>query len=138
MPKCGGFIILDKEKKQTILVTTPNGNHSFPKGKFEKKKDKSFFDCAIRELNEETGLTIDMIDIVPDLVLDEIKEETGLCSVQYWIGFIKPEYKDFKFDFDQEEIDSVNWIGIENINNLDKLKNSRKIVFDELSKLLNL
>lgn len=38
MPNCFGFIILDFDKKNTVLVKTPDGYLSFPKGKFEKKK----------------------------------------------------------------------------------------------------
>lgn len=44
MPNCFGFIIFDKDKKHVVLVETPNGYLSFPKGKYEKKKDKTQLD----------------------------------------------------------------------------------------------
>lgn len=138
MPKCCGFIILNLEKKQTILVKTPNSNYSFPKGKFEKKKDSGYFECALRELEEETGLTKNMIEIIPQIILEEIKKETGLCSVQYWIAIIKPEYINFNFKFDKDEIDSVEWIGFDSINKLNNFKESRKVVFNKLMNLMNI
>lgn len=137
MPNCFGFIILDYDKKHTLLVETPNGNLSYPKGKFEKKKDKTQFDCAIRELEEETGITIDLIDIIPNIVMSEYKKE-NICSIQYYVGVMKiPNYNNFK-PFDNEEIVSIEWHEINNINNLNNLRQSRKNVFDELKQQLNL
>jgi 8-oxo-dGTP pyrophosphatase MutT (NUDIX family) len=137
MPNCFGFIILDFDKKHTILVETPNGYLSYPKGKFEKKKDLTQFDCAVRELEEETGITIDLIDIVPNIVLSEYKKE-NVCSIQYYVGIMKiPNYVKFN-PSDPEEIASVKWYDIDKIGRLDNLKQSRKDVFENLKQLINL
>jgi len=137
MPNCFGFIILDIDKKHTILVETPNGNLSYPKGKFEKKKDLTQFDCAVRELEEETGITIDLIDIVPNILLSEYKKE-NVCSIQYYLGIMKiPNYVKFN-PIDPEEIVSVKWYSIDKICKLDNLRQSRKDVFENLKQILNL
>lgn len=137
MPNCFGFIILDFDKKKILLVETPEGHLSFPKGKFEKKQDLSQFACALRELEEETGITPDMITVVPDVVLSEYNKK-NICSIQYYVGIIKSS-KSIKFTpINPEEIVDVKWYSINKIDSLDNLKQSRKDVFNELIKLINL
>lgn len=137
MPNCFGFIILDFDKKHTLLVETPEGYLSFPKGKFEKKKDLTQLDCALRELEEETGITSDMITIVPDIILSEYSKK-NICSIQYFVGILKSS-NHVNFDpIDAEEIIDVKWHEINKINLLDNLKESRKDVFNELVQLINL
>ena len=135
MPNCFGFVVLDLENKKTILVESPNGYLSFPKGKLEKKKDKTQYDCAVRELEEETGITMDLVDVVPDKILSEMKRE-NVCSIQYYIAVIKDKFDDFKFD--PEEITCVKWYDFESIKDLDSLKSSRKDIFKEVTKIMNL
>lgn len=134
MPSCYGFVILDLDNQKTILVKTSCGNLSYPKGKFEKKKDKTPLDCALRELMEETGLDLSNIDLVPNLILSETKSN-GICNIQYYVGIIKTNLEpnhEHKFIFNPDELDSVDWYGFDQIKQLDKLKDSRKDVFMEL------
>ena len=137
MPNCYGFVILDFEKKNTVLVQTPQGHLSFPKGKFEKKKDSTQLDCALRELEEETGITPDMITIVPDIILSEYSVK-NICSIQYYVGILKSSNVVNLVPTDDEEIVDVKWYQINKINLLDNLKQSRKNVFNDLMKLINL
>ena len=134
MPNCFGFIVLDKQNKKTILVETPDKYLSFPKGKYEKKKDKSYLDCAIRELFEETGICIDMVKIIPELILSEITPK-GNCNIQYFVCDFDSTFN--KFTFDPEEIKSVKWYGFEEINILSNLKQERKDIFNNLLNILN-
>ena len=129
MPNCFGFIVVDIKNKKTILVETPEGYLSYPKGKYEKKKDKSIYDCAIRELEEETGITIDMIKIIPELNLSEYTPK-GNCNIQYFVCELDSTFCNFSFDTD--EIKSVKWYGFDEINNLQNLKQQRKDVFNNL------
>ena len=134
MVNCYGFIILDVLNRKTILVETPNNNLSYPKGKFEKKKDYTQLDCAIRELEEETGLKPEQIDMIPNLILSEINDKK-ICTIQYYVGIIKNPITSFIFD--TEEIISVKWYDYDKIFDLDKLKQSRKDVFFELMQIMN-
>jgi 8-oxo-dGTP pyrophosphatase MutT (NUDIX family) len=134
MVNCYGFIILDVLNRKTILVETPNNNLSYPKGKFEKKKDYTQLDCAIRELEEETGLKPEQINMIPNLILSEINDKE-ICTIQYYVGIIKNPITSFIFD--TEEIISVKWYDYDKIFDLDKLKQSRKDVFSELMQIMN-
>ncbi|MCJ7637108.1 MAG: NUDIX domain-containing protein, partial [Nitrososphaeraceae archaeon] len=59
IPPCAGVIVIDLTNLETILVCTDHDNYSFPKGK--RHKGETIMDNALRELNEETGLTKDDI-----------------------------------------------------------------------------
>lgn len=133
MPNCFGFIVLDIINKKTILVETSEGFLSFPKGKYEKKKDKSNLDCAIRELEEETGIYLNMIKIKPNMILSEFTPK-GNCNIQYYVCELDSSFD--KFIFDSNEISSVKWVDFEQINNLPNLKQQRKDVFLNLLNLL--
>lgn len=86
-PNCFGVIVLDLVNKKTILVETPNGYLSFPKGKYEKNKDLTNLNCALRELEEETGIKSDYIDILTDKIINEFTPK-GNCNIQYFVGVI--------------------------------------------------
>lgn len=136
MVNCYGIIVLDLTNKKTILVETPNNYLSFPKGKFEKKKDKTKFDCATRELYEETGINALDLTIIPDLTFDEVGEKS-VCVIQYFVGIIKNHDGNFNFNFDPDEIMSVKWYEFDSIKNLPNLKQSRKNVFNQIRSALN-
>ena len=130
-----GFVILDLKNKMTVLVESHKGNLSYPKGKFEKDLDKTFFDCAIRELEEETGITLDLIEIKPEIMISEIKKD-NVFTITYYLGILKNTFNQFKYD--SEELKSVKWYHFDSINKLDNLKQSRKNIFQEIKKKLNI
>lgn len=91
----------------------------------------------MRELEEETGITTDLIDIIPNIVLSEYKNE-NVCSIQYYVGIMKiPYYVKFN-PSDPEEIVSVKWYDIDKIGRLDNFRQSRKDVFENLKQQINL
>lgn len=60
------LVILSKDKKQILLVT--RGSHPYANclalpGGFYAPEDDTIEQCAIRELQEETGVTVDMADL---------------------------------------------------------------------------
>jgi 8-oxo-dGTP pyrophosphatase MutT (NUDIX family) len=133
MPNCYGFIILDINNQSTVLVESSKGNLSYPKGKIEKT-DKSDFDCAVRELQEETGITKDMVNIVPEILFSEYKKD-GVGKIHYYVATLK-DIKIEKFKYDPEELKSVNWYHFDTINKLNNLRESRKDVFNQVRTLL--
>jgi len=62
--EAGGIIICDSK---VVLRLTDKQNWLFPKGKL--KKHESPQDAAVREATEETGLKVDVIDQVGDLLI---------------------------------------------------------------------
>jgi 8-oxo-dGTP pyrophosphatase MutT (NUDIX family) len=117
MNPCGGFVLLLKHKDilYTVLVKTPGGRYGFPKGKFDKKKDKKHIDTAWRELKEETGIDEKQIEMLPDVSIDELNDR-GNVSVRYYVGrFVDEEKIDptqFKFNFDQAELSSAEFVAL--------------------------
>ena len=128
MPNCNGFIILDLVNKKTVLVESKSGNLSFPKGKIEKF-DKSDLDCAYRELEEETGITPNIILKDENITFSEFKKD-NIRTVKYYIGYIKETFNDFKYD--HNEIKSVNWYDFDQIDSLKNLRLSRKEIFKQV------
>lgn len=138
---CSGVIVLNYDNRDkdnnisTVVVKTHRGNYSYPKGK--RKKGEEYLDTALRELEEETGIKQNMIDLLGDdgssecYYIDELSNK-GNPNVRYFVGVLKEQ--DHKFTFDEEELESVEWITIDELLKLEKLKQSRKDVFTQTLK----
>lgn len=138
LPKsfCNGFVVFYKTENndlETVLVTNENGNHSFPKGKREKKE--SDFECAYRELKEESDINKEDITVINEIVIDEYSTNKDSPSVRYFIAMLN-EKKQLKF-VDPTELDSVRYYKIDEALNLVNLKNTRKEVLKTALKVLN-
>lgn len=147
-----GIIVIKQD--QTILVQTHRGHLSFPKGSKDnidietgkkvyqitktnktKTRRETDFECACRELYEETGLSHDKLRIVPNITLDEMSNK-GHPAVRYFIGVLDGDFNDFKFDGD--ELLSVKWYKITDALNMpdDKLKSQRRDVLEQAIKFV--
>ena len=64
----------------------------FPKGRKDRKAENDL-SCALREMNEETGLTSKKIDIVPGIKFSEsyIKNDCNYIH-EYYVGILKDPY----------------------------------------------
>lgn len=150
-PFCAGIIILKKEHNlwHSILCQTKDGRWSFPKGKLEHQaywlkhkkkypgKRENYIDAAFRELNEETGLSIDDIDMKTEndgtyLYYDEMSGKTRV-SVRYLFATYKHSIKDFIPIFDPSELTCVCWTNIEKILEKNfRLKSKRKAILQQI------
>lgn len=129
---CSGFVLYHPGKKSIVLVETPKSHLSFPKGKFEKKKDglrsfESFFQCALRELKEETQFTDYTISTInPDDELQMFLEK----NILYYPAIISAESENsFEcVNIPNDEIQSVKWYDLKKIQKLEPyfFKGSRK------------
>lgn len=137
-PPCAGVIIINN-KDQVLTVNTKKKHFGFPKGK--RKKDETTLENALRELEEETGITIDQIDIVDKVIISEYKKPQSLNpNIQYFLGFLKDQYADLnKFTYDQEELDNVSWIYVNELLEFEdfNFKQARKEVLREVYQLVN-
>jgi 8-oxo-dGTP pyrophosphatase MutT (NUDIX family) len=137
---CAGVIVFDtsceSDEIKTVLVKTERGNCSYPKGK--RKKGEEDLETALRELEEETGITPEQITLVEDVWIDELSNK-GNPNVRYFVGIINDP--NHKFTFDSDELESVDWHTKEQLYKLEKLKKARKDVFtkamDKIDLILN-
>lgn len=129
-----GVIILN-DQMETVLVETPRGNFSFPKG--GRNKGESIENCAYRELYEETGIKADQITFFKDAVYDEYSIK-GKPAVKYFVAMLN-DYKNHVFKFDPEELVSCSWYKIDTIiNGSMSIKPTRKIILAQIrDELLN-
>jgi 8-oxo-dGTP pyrophosphatase MutT (NUDIX family) len=135
---CGGIILFNELDKTILLVEGSNNRLSFPKGKYEKKKDppKSdpnyLFECAKREFEEETQIT--WSELLNPKVHDELYVDGG--TIGLYLVKVNQEFKN-KF-IPNDEILSIGWFGKKDIERLDTLifKESRKQIASQVFDLL--
>lgn len=116
---CAGVIVINSKKDKCVVVITPNGtNVGFPKGKVKKNNDKreNIFECAKRELFEETGLKFDDLIFVKDLCLNELSNK-GNISIVYLVALYNDEIE-HEFKYDHEELSFSGWKSIEEAKNI--------------------
>lgn len=101
---CAGVIVFDQKIEQCILVKTENNNYGFPKGK--RNKGETTEQTALRELQEETGLTKNQIKLVDDFTLDELSNKGNPCT-RYLLATCND--MNHKFQFDEKELTDVKW-----------------------------
>lgn len=127
-PPCSGFVILDLERGETVLVCTDSDNYSFPKGK--RHKGEKSFDVALRETEEETGLKGGYdFDIIDRLYFDE-QSNRGNIATRYYVGILKDGKRDLSFD--PKELKTVCWIKYEDVFELEKFKDRRKAILKDV------
>lgn len=123
-PPCSGIIVFDHDK--TILVKTYKGSYSFPKG--NREKGETSIENAWRELHEETGVTKEYVVLLEGEYIDEYSDKDNL-SIRYYIGKLVKYFDQFEFDHD--ELESVQWITIHIALGLDGLSKKRKDILVE-------
>ncbi len=108
--------ILDKSKEHILMLKrADSGNWTLPGGTLEL--NESLTDCAIREVKEETGLNIKIVDIIGTYTNPNVRTE-------YSDGEVRREFtivyygvctdNDVKID---EESTEYNWIKFEDVKN---------------------
>ena len=141
---CVGIVVIREHahELQTILVERKKGHYSFPKGKMEKKKDKTYLEGAFREMNEETGLYKEDVELLKQngeyLFIEELSSKEK-PSVLYFIGKYVKENK-HKFTYDQEELQGANWYSYKEALKkceLNLLRASRKDVLNKAVEMYN-
>ena len=114
IPPCAGIIVFNNGK--IVLVNTNSGNFSFNLSSlwsfasFTKGKRNRWeldLEVAWRELEEETGLTKDHVELIDNFHIDELSNRGNLC-IRHFVGTLSKKLKDFKFN--PTELANVNGI----------------------------
>lgn len=125
-----GVILFSPNKKYVLLVKTKScqyhmGKWGFPKGSAEK--DEYLNMCAMRELKEETGLSI---NINEEKMTNMIRRN---CSAYYYCyilnnNMMKEIMNIIKGHKDDNEIDKLGFVPLDKCNDLMLNSDSRKLL----------
>lgn len=104
---CGAIVIYrDGDRYKTLLVRNHNGrNYSFPKGHVERGETEH--QTAVREVKEETGLDIKIIDS-----FREVADYCPFGKIKKRVVFFMAQTMSDKVTIQQEEIDSYIWVDL--------------------------
>lgn len=114
---CAGVIVFDPSITNVVLIATHNDVWGFPKGKREKR-DKSVVDAALRELKEESGLSLSDIKLISDETIVE-NSKRGNPATEYFVGIL------------------INHSPNLNPKDIDEIKCVKLVSFDQANKLLD-
>ena len=119
----GGIVINDKEE---VLLIFRKGNWDLPKGKLDK--GETIEDCAVREVEEETGLTSVQLGEFIGTTL-HVYEEKGktIHKTSYWY-FMQVSGKQKLVPQIEESITDIKWIAPGKLKN--KLKDTYQTIKD--------
>ena len=128
--KCCGCIIIENNK--VLLVYEKNGNFwGFPKGHMEKGENE--IETALREVKEEVGLDVEIIDKEKRYILNYIiRDEIDKTTVLY---LAMPKNKEIVMQ--ESEIEKVKWCDFEEALETLTFDNSKE-VFKKVINDLNL
>lgn len=87
-PTCAGVIVFNPDHTKVVLLESEHkGNWSFPKG--GREKSETPLDNALRELHEESGLTLPDITLLKKedqfVYIDEINHK-GFACIRYFVA----------------------------------------------------
>ena len=98
--KAGAIILSSKNKSNLALLYRGQQNDwSFPKGHINK--DENPEQAMIREIKEETGLNINILQVLPDL---EYKSSAGETSLVKMFFVISLDDSNLKLEFKNDNI----------------------------------
>lgn len=82
----GGCIIISKENPRNIAVIYNNYGKlfSFPKGHLEK--GETIEECALREVSEETGLSVKIIEPLKEFTCASIYDPKDIAKVFFFLA----------------------------------------------------
>ncbi len=104
---CGAIIIYhEKNKYKTLLVKNHNGrNFSFPKGHVEKGETEQ--QTAIREIKEETGLDVEIVQS-----FREVSDYCPFGKIKKRVVFFMAQAFSDQVHIQKEEISSFMWVDL--------------------------
>jgi 8-oxo-dGTP pyrophosphatase MutT (NUDIX family) len=102
----GGVVVREAEDGTEVLVVhRPRyGDWTFPKGKAEPGESDE--DCAVREVEEETGLLCERDRELPSTSYTDAHGRPK--RVRYWL--MRPVGGELRFE---HEVDGAEWLGVE-------------------------
>ena len=130
---CGAIVYrkLGPEVEFIAVKSKANGHWGFPKGQMEKDENEK--ETAKREVFEETGLNISLLDGFRTKI-EYILPESISKEVIFFIGRISEK----SVNIQQEEIHEFKWLNYNNMLKLLTFENSKELLIEAKSFLNNL
>lgn len=120
---CGAIVIYHSGSDYKILlVKNHNGrNYSFPKGHVEKGETEQ--QTAVREVKEETGLDIEIIDS-----FREVADYCPFGKIKKRVVFFMAQTFSDKVTIQKEELDSYMWVNLFEAHNKCTYDNDLRVI----------
>lgn len=128
---CGVIVYknFSEEIKFLAVKSKDNGNWGFPKGHMEK--DESEEQTALREVAEETGLRVNLLDGFKAKIEYQLTEKTNK-EVVFFIGVALEE----TVNIQQEELDDFVWLKYDDMKEILTFDNIKQVLM-KANKFLN-
>ena len=120
---CGALVYRKKENQTELLLLKHRygGHWSFPKGHVEGNETEH--ETALREVKEETGLTIDLLDGFRHSVEYYPRPNTKK-QVVYFLGYAADDHTKRQ----EEEISEIRWIPLSEAHREVTFKNDKNLI----------
>ncbi|MBE6824315.1 MAG: NUDIX domain-containing protein [Ruminococcaceae bacterium] len=121
---CGAIIIhkANENNYKVLLVKNHNGRYwSFPKGHVEKGETEE--QTAIREIKEETGLDVEIVDS-----FREVSDYTPFGRIKKRVVFFMAQTFSTDVKVQKEEIDSFIWVDLFDVHNKCTYDNDLRVI----------
>ncbi|MFA6252120.1 MAG: NUDIX domain-containing protein [Candidatus Paceibacterota bacterium] len=125
--KAGGIIVNNNKSKIAIIYRANSNDWSFPKGHIENGENP--LNACIREIKEETGLSVELLKKLPDMNYENGSGDrvnlTMYLVQSKEISFIPEHPKDI-----------IKWVDIDEVENILSYKNLKEY-YHEISPIIN-
>ena len=130
---CGAVVFREKDyKKQILLIRHVNGGHwAFPKGHVEK--DETEEQTALREILEETGLSVRLDNRYRQVVSYSPRKDV-IKDVVYFVAHAP---RDINAVAQEGEISQIKWVDMHAAVEYVSFDNDKKILLGAIEHYLN-
>ena len=121
---CGAIIIykVSDDNHKVLLVKNHNGRYwSFPKGHVEKGETEE--ETAIREIKEETGLDVEIVES-----FREVSDYCPFGRIKKRVVFFMAQTFSTDVKVQKEEIDSYIWVDLNDVHNKCTYDNDLRVI----------
>ena len=121
---CGALVyrLLDDNRTQLLLLKHRYGGHwSFPKGHVERGENE--VQTALREIKEETGLSVDLQNGFRECVSYSPKPNVKK-QVVYFLGYAR----DDRVQKQEEEVSELQWMDSEKARQMVTFENDHRLI----------
>jgi len=110
--ECGAIVFDRLGESVLIIFQKESQKWGLPKGHIDPKEGGNYFECAKRELEEETGIMMNLIKY----------RRVGTCVIRNKIFYIVQLMKDVHRlrPMDHNEIGEIKWLNVEQIRSFVK------------------